>query len=84
MAGITMNVKQLIAHLEKYPGHLRVRTYRPPFRTAYRLKGLEIKGDIEWLYNTTSLYIPMEQMKYVELPPEYTPPPRKKKKNKKR
>ena len=77
--GQTISVNQLIAHLKKYPGHLRVRMYRPPFRTAYKIKGLEIKGEVEWLYNTNSLYIPMEQMINVELPAEYKPPPRKNK-----
>ena len=74
-----MTVKGLIEHLKKYPGHLNVMIYRPPFKTGYRVIGPRhpTKGN-QWLYNTRSVYIPIEETRQQHLPDNYKAPPKKK------
>jgi len=70
MSGGGLTVKQLIAHLQKYPGNLLVSVYRPPFRTAYRI----VADPKQWLYNKNRLYIPTVETRTISLPATYKIP----------
>ena len=67
-----ITVHGLINHLSKYPGDLKVGFYSPPSPTGYRVIAPSLEEN-QWLYNKSSLYIPILRTRSRDLPKTYKP-----------
>lgn len=65
-----VTVGGLIEHLSKYPSGLKISCYMPHSVQGHRIISPYAENN-QWLYNTKTLYIPMERTRSIELPKNY-------------